>query len=333
MMPAKKLGFGCMRLPLTDPEDFTKVDIAQVERMVDTFLERGFTYFDTAYMYHEFESEKIMRRTLVERHRRDSFTLASKLPTMFLKAEGDQERIFAEQLEKCGVGYFDYYLLHSVGGSIEDFNRRYIDNGMLDFMIEERKAGRIRNLGWSFHGDAHVFDHILALHDTVHWDFCQIQMNYSDWRNARGNNVDAEYLYQELDKREIPIIIMEPLLGGRLSNVPDHHRGAPEAAEPRQQRRIVGVPILGIDAARAYDPQRHDLHGAFAGQHTHILASGAAHPIPLRYGRTDAAISDHPVQRLQVLHAVPVRTRHTRHSAALQQVREREQYPLLVAGR
>ena len=106
-----------MRLPLADPSDFAKADIAQVEKMVDTFLERGFTYFDTAYMYHEFQSEKIMRQALVERHDRNAYTLATKLPTMFLKAEGDQERIFAEQLEKCGVEYFDYYLLHNLNVS------------------------------------------------------------------------------------------------------------------------------------------------------------------------------------------------------------------------
>ena len=110
----RKLGFGCMRLPLAEAGNFKAVDIAEVERMVDTFLERGFTYFDTAYMYHDFHSECVVREALVERHPRSSFTLATKLPTMFLKAEGDQERIFAEQLSKCGVDYFDYYLLHNL---------------------------------------------------------------------------------------------------------------------------------------------------------------------------------------------------------------------------
>ena len=110
----RKLGFGCMRLPLAEAGNFKAVDIAEVERMVDTFLERGFTYFDTAYMYHDFHSECVVREALVERHPRNSFTLATKLPTMFLKSEGDQERIFAEQLSKCGVDYFDYYLLHNL---------------------------------------------------------------------------------------------------------------------------------------------------------------------------------------------------------------------------
>ena len=110
----KKLGMGMMRLPLTDAKDPKSVDMEQVCRMVDTFLERGFTYIDTAYMYHSFQSEIVVREALVKRHPRESFVLASKLPTMYLKEEGDQERIFAEQLEKCGVEYFDYYLVHSL---------------------------------------------------------------------------------------------------------------------------------------------------------------------------------------------------------------------------
>ena len=119
--------------------------------------------------------------------------------------------------------YLDYYLLHAIGGGgMRVFNERYIDNGMLDFLIEERKAGRIRKLGWSFNGDVKVFDEVLAMHDEVHWDFVQIQMNYVDWRHASRNNVNAEYLYAELEKRQIPVVIMEPLLGGRLSKVPDH---------------------------------------------------------------------------------------------------------------
>ena len=110
----KKLGFGMMRLPLTEPENFSAIDIPQVEKMVDMFIDRGFTYFDTAYMYHNHLSECVVRDALVKRHARNSFTLASKLPTMMLSKEGDQERIFAEQLQKCGVDYFDYYLLHSL---------------------------------------------------------------------------------------------------------------------------------------------------------------------------------------------------------------------------
>lgn len=111
-MELKKLGFGMMRMPLVEKKDQTKVDIEQVCRMVDAFLEQGFTYFDTAYMYHEYASERVVKKVLVDRHPRESFLLATKLPTMMLSKKEDMERIFNEQLEKCGVEYFDYYLLH-----------------------------------------------------------------------------------------------------------------------------------------------------------------------------------------------------------------------------
>lgn len=123
------------------------------------------------------------------------------------------------------VDYIDYYLLHSIGGNMNDFNRRFIDNGILDFLIKEREAGKIRNLGFSFHGDHKVFDHVLNM--GVKWDFVQIQMNYADWKT---NN--AEYLYNELAKRNIPVVIMEPLLGGRLSKLSDHLIGRLKQRRP-----------------------------------------------------------------------------------------------------
>ena len=112
-MESKKLGFGLMRLPLTEKDNQESIDMEQLNKMVDTFIERGFTYFDTAYMYHNFQSEIVLREALVKRHDRSSFTVATKMPTMFLKTKEDQERIFNEQLEKCGEEYFDYYLLHN----------------------------------------------------------------------------------------------------------------------------------------------------------------------------------------------------------------------------
>ncbi len=132
--------------------------------------------------------------------------------------------MYRRSFSELQTDYLDYYLLHSIGGGqgMKTFNDRYVDNGMLDFLMKEREAGRIRHLGWSFHGTSDVFDEVLAMHDTVHWDFVQIQLNYVDWRHATGRNVNAEYLYQELEKRNVPAIIMEPLLGGRLSNVPQH---------------------------------------------------------------------------------------------------------------
>ena len=175
---AGKLGFGCMRLPLLREDDFAAVDTAQVERMVDLFLERGFTYFDTAYMYHDFKSETVMREALVRRHDRASFTLASKLPTMFLEKEGDQERIFAEQLEKCGVDYFDYYLLHNLNVSHYENVQRF---DSFAFARRLKAEGHIRRLGFSFHDRADLLDEILTAHPET--EFVQLQINYLDWDN------------------------------------------------------------------------------------------------------------------------------------------------------
>jgi len=202
-----------MRLPLTDPEDFTKVDMPQVERMVDTFLERGFTYFDTAYMYHEFQSEKILREALVKRHERDSFTLATKLPTMFLKAEGDQERIFAEQLEKCGVDYFDYYLLHNLNGA----NYRNVERfDSFAFAARLKKEGKVRHVGFSFHDNAELLDEILTAHPET--EFVQLQINYMDWNNE---SIQSRKCYETARRHGKPVTVMEPVKGGTLARLPE----------------------------------------------------------------------------------------------------------------
>ena len=128
--------------------------------------------------------------------------------------------MYKNSMKELQVDYIDYYLLHAVGGGMNEFNSRYVDNGMMDFLLKEREAGRIRNLGFSFHGHQNVFDEILAMHDKYHWDFVQIELNYLDWDYANeisNNNVDAHYLYDELQKMGIPAVIMEPLLGGRLN--------------------------------------------------------------------------------------------------------------------
>jgi len=224
MMPAKKLGFGCMRLPLTDPEDFTKVDMAQVERMVDTFLERGFTYFDTAYMYHEFQSEKIVRKALVERHNRNAFTLATKLPTMFLKAEGDQERIFAEQLEKCGVEYFDYYLLHNLNVA----NYRNVERfDSFAFAARLKAEGKVRHVGFSFHDRAELLDEILTAHPET--EFVQLQINYMDWENE---SIQSRKCYETARRHGKPVVVMEPVKGGTLARLPEEAKALFRAVQP-----------------------------------------------------------------------------------------------------
>lgn len=217
------LGYGCMRFPtLPTPEkDGNVVDQQAVNDLFDYAIAHGVNYFDTSPVYMQGWSEKATG-TALNRHPRDSYYLATKMSNFSNYTRENSIAMYRKSMELMHTDYFDYYLVHNVGSSMESFNNRFIDNGILDFLIEERKAGRIRNLGWSFHGNIECFDQILALHEEVHWDFIQIQLNYCDWKYAKGNNINAEYLYAELTKRGIPAIIMEPLLGGRLAKLPDY---------------------------------------------------------------------------------------------------------------
>ena len=209
----KKLGFGMMRLPLTDPENKKSIDMEQLCRMVDSFLDQGFTYFDTAYMYHDSQSERFVRDALVKRHPRDRFMLTTKLPTMYLKEKEDMERIFNEQLEKCGVEYFDYYLLHNLN------TKNYETATRLDafgFVMQKKKEGKVGKLGFSFHDTAEVLDRILTEHPEV--EVVQLQINYLDWESEK---VQSRLCYEIARKHGKPIIVMEPVKGGALARVPD----------------------------------------------------------------------------------------------------------------
>ena len=241
------LGYGMMRLPSIPSPDGTSSTIDQeaVNELVDYAIAHGVNYFDTSPVYMQGGSEKATGIAL-KRYPRDKYFVATKLSNFSNYTRENSITMYRKSFENLQVDTIDYYLLHSIGnGGIETFRARYIENGMLDFLVEERKAGRIRNLGFSFHGTQAVFDEVLAMHETVHWDFVQIQLNYVDWRHASGNNVNAEYLYAELEKRHIPAIIMEPLLGGRLSNVPDHiaatlKQQAPESSVASWAFRFAG---------------------------------------------------------------------------------------------
>ena len=218
------LGFGCMRWPMIDKDGVQVIDQDAVNEMVDYAMEHGVNYFDTSPAYLQGQSEKAAGIAL-SRHPRDSYFIATKLSNFGDFNKEASLKMYRDSFEQLRTDYFDYYLLHAIGrGGVEAFNERYVNNGLLDFVKTEREKGRIRNLGFSFHGTREMFDYFLQLHDNggIHWDFCQIQMNYKDWTHADPKrNVNADYLYVELDKREIPIVIMEPLLGGRLANVPD----------------------------------------------------------------------------------------------------------------
>ena len=218
------LGYGCMRWPTKKGKDGNEeMDQEQINRLIDTALEYGVNYFDTSPVYCQGQSERATGMAL-SRHPRESYYIATKMSNFSPDTQSKEASIamYKNSLKELQTDYLDYMLLHAVGGSMEDYQKRFVDNGILDYLMEERKAGRIRNLGFSFHGQQSVFDAMMELHDTVHWDFVQIQMNYLDWFHANemnSFNVDASYLYDELTKRDIPVVIMEPLLGGRLSKV------------------------------------------------------------------------------------------------------------------
>ena len=226
------LGYGCMRWPTVSNssarDSSDEIDQEMLNRLVDYAIAHGINYFDTSPAYCKGRSEHATGIAL-SRYPRDTYYIATKLSN-FAPQTWSRENsmaMYRNSMKELQVDYIDYYLLHGIGmgNGMEDFEGRYINNGMLDFLLEERKAGRIRNLGFSYHGDIKVFDYLLFRQNEIKWDFVQIQLNYVDWKHAKEvntRNTDAEYLYGELQKRNIPAIIMEPLLGGRLSNVHDH---------------------------------------------------------------------------------------------------------------
>ncbi|MBQ9037688.1 MAG: aldo/keto reductase [Erysipelotrichaceae bacterium] len=209
----KKLGFGTMRLPLLDANDPKSIDIEQFKKMTDMFIERGFIYFDTAYPYHEETSEIAVREALAKRYPRESFLLADKMPISRVKSADDYPRFFNEQLAKCGVEYFDYYLLHNVGRD------RYADTekfGGFEFIRKIKEEGKAKNIGFSFHDDAETLDMILTAHPEV--DFVQLQINYLDWDGAVAQSGKC---YEVALKHGKKVTVMEPVKGGTLAKLPE----------------------------------------------------------------------------------------------------------------
>ena len=233
------LGYGCMRWPTVKIDGNDEIDQETVNRLVDTAIAHGVNYFDTSPAYCKGRSERATGIAL-KRHPRDKFYVATKLSNFSPSTWGRKESLdmYHNSFKELQVDYIDYLLLHGIGmGGMEALNGRYIDNGVLDYLLKEREAGRIRNLGFSYHGDVEVFDYLLSKHDEYKWDFVQIQLNYLDWKHAKEinpRNTNAEYLYEELAKRNIPAVIMEPLLGGRLSNLHDHVVARLKQEEPER---------------------------------------------------------------------------------------------------
>ena len=225
------LGYGCMRWPTYKAEDGKqKIDQQKVNSLVDYAISHGVNYFDTAPVYLEGDSERATAEAL-SRYPRSSYLLATKLSNFGDWTYESSKEMFRRSLEIFNTGYVDYYLLHSIGSGA-DFERRFGSTGIMDFLLKEREQGRIRNLGFSFHGAREGFDELMALHSKYHWDFVQIQMNYVDWAHAGARNTNAQYLYTKLDSMDIPIVIMEPLRGGRLADLPAAISDKMKAREP-----------------------------------------------------------------------------------------------------
>ncbi len=210
------LGFGMMRLP---------DDQEQVDELVDYAIAHGVNYFDTAPMYMGGRSEVLTGNTL-SRFPRETYHVATKMSNQNrrLWSYDDSKRMYEQSFERLKVDYIDYYLLHSIGGGMESLKGRFLDNGILDFLLKEREAGRIKHLGFSYHGDVRDFDWLLDRQEEYHWDFVQIQMNFLDWRHAslkqgRRHDADAEYLYGKLEKTGVQAVIMEPLRGGAFGRM------------------------------------------------------------------------------------------------------------------
>ena len=282
------LGYGMMRLPVVgggagreNPD--ADIDQEMVNKQVDYAIEHGVNYFDTSPAYCQGRSEKATGIAL-HRHPRDKYFVATKLSNFSPETWSKKASIemFENSLKELQVEWIDYLLLHAIGGdsrdmdSEETFNARFMDNGVLDWLVEQKKKGRIHNLGFSYHGDVEIFDMLLRWHDEgkYHWDFAQIELNYLDWDWAdeiNDRNTDASYLYAELEKRDIPAVIMEPLLGGRLANVPDPivrkmKKQRPEDTVASWAFRYAGTPkgVLTVLSGMTYMEHLRENIGTYA---------------------------------------------------------------------
>ncbi|WP_458404385.1 aldo/keto reductase [Methanobrevibacter sp.] len=207
------LGFGMMRLPLLDENDFTSIDVEQVNEMVDVFMENGFNHFDTAFVYHEGVGEKTFKECVVDRYPRESFKIATKLPLFVITEESQLEPIFAQQLENCGVDYFDYFMLHNVSGFTEN---AWKNVDLYSFIERKKEEGYIKHIGISTHGNAEFLEEILFDHPEL--EFVLLQINYLDWEDE---NIESKKCLEVARKYGKQVMVMEPFKGGFLADVPE----------------------------------------------------------------------------------------------------------------
>ncbi|MDL2246163.1 aldo/keto reductase [Methanobrevibacter sp. OttesenSCG-928-K11] len=231
-----KLGFGLMRLPMIGEE----IDIAQTQEMVDLFIKKGFTYFDTAYLYHNQKSEEVIKKTLVDKYSRDKFQLSSKLPAWMAKSGKEAKNMFKTSLKRTGVDYFDFYLLHNLG---ENRTEAFDNYDIWNYLLEKKEEGFIKHLGFSSHAKAVELDEILRKHPEM--DFVQLQINYADWES---DAIQSRKCYEVARAHKKPIIIMEPVKGGALVKLPKQVEKIFTNAEPNQS-----LPSWALRYAASFD--------------------------------------------------------------------------------
>ena len=219
-----KLGFGCMRLPLLDPADQQSIDLEQFKQMVDVFMEGGGTYFDTAFVYHEGASERALKEALVKRYPRDAFTVATKCLAWAIDSKEEAQSNLATSLERMGLDYVDFYLLHNVGG---ERTAKFDEYGMWDFVKQKKEEGLVRHWGFSMHDGPEALDALLDAHPDA--DFVQLQANYLDWDDPV---VQARRCMEVAQRHGVPVVIMEPARGGRLAELPERVAAPLKAAAP-----------------------------------------------------------------------------------------------------
>ena len=239
-MLMKKLGFGLMRLPLKDPNNDAAVDVEQVKEMVDRFMAQGFTYFDTAIMYNGGVSQRVAKAALVDRYPREAFTLATKLHSAYFNSLEDRDRVFNEQLEQTGAGYFDYYLIHGIEAGNYP---KYEQYDCFNWLLEKKRQGLVRHAGFSFHDTPELLDEILTKYPTL--EFVQLQINYLDWESEW---IQSRKVYEMAVKHGKPVVVMEPVKGGTLAKVPAEAKRLLEAADP-----AMSVPSWAIRFAASLD--------------------------------------------------------------------------------